>query len=76
MKRLLGAILAADVVGYSRLMEVDEVGTLARLKSHREALIDCTISDYKGRIVKEMGDGPLLRAGTRNRETPADGGRT
>ncbi len=76
MERRLAAILAADVVGYSRLMEADEVGTLACLELHREALIDCTISEHKGRIVKEMGDGPLLRAGTRNRETPADGGRT
>ena len=41
--RKLAAILAADVVGYSRLIEADEVGTLARLKSHREALIDCTL---------------------------------
>ena len=58
--RRLAAILAADVVGYSRLMEADEVGTLARLKSHREALIDRTISAHKGRIVKEMGDGLLV----------------
>ena len=41
-------------------MEADEVGTLARLKSHREALIDYTISEHNGRIVKEMGDGLLV----------------
>ena len=60
VERRLAAILAADVVGYSRLMGVDEVGTLARLKSHREALIDRAISEYSGRIVKEMGDGLLV----------------
>ena len=59
-ERRLAAIMSADVVGYSRLMEADEVGTLARLKSHREALIDCTISEHQGRIVKEMGDGLLV----------------
>ncbi len=60
IERRLAAILCADVVGYSRLMEADEAGTLARLKSHREALIDDTISERRGRIVKEMGDGLLV----------------
>ena len=52
--------MSADVAGYSRLMEADEVGTLTRLKSHREALIDGAISEHRGRIVKEMGDGLLV----------------
>ena len=60
MERRLAAILAADVVGYSRLMESDEAGTLAALKAHREELIDPTITDHHGRIVKLMGDGALV----------------
>jgi TolB-like protein/class 3 adenylate cyclase/Flp pilus assembly protein TadD len=59
LERRLAAILAADVVGYSRLIEADEAGTLAALKSHREALIDPKIGQYHGRIVKLMGDGLL-----------------
>ncbi len=49
MERRLAAILVADVVGYSRLMEADEVDTLVALKSHREDLIDPTIADRNGR---------------------------
>ncbi len=60
MERKLAAILAADVVGYSRLMEADEVGTLAALKSHRDELIDPTIAEHHGHIVKLMGDGALI----------------
>ena len=60
MERRLAAILAADVVGYSRLMEADEADTLARLKSTRENLIDPKIAAHKGRIVKLMGDGALI----------------
>jgi class 3 adenylate cyclase len=60
MERRLTAILAADVVGYSRLMELDEAGTLAALKSHREELIDPEIAEHHGRIVKLMGDGALV----------------
>lgn len=60
MERRLSAILAADVVGYSRLIEIDEAGTLAGLKSHRESLIDPKIGQYHGRIVKLMGDGLLV----------------
>ena len=60
MERRLAAILAADVVGYSRLMELDEVGTLAALKAHREELIDPVIAEHRGRIVKLMGDGALV----------------
>ncbi len=60
MERRLAAILAADVVGYSRLMSDDEEGTLARLKAHRDELIDPTIGKHNGRIVKLMGDGALV----------------
>jgi adenylate cyclase len=60
MERRLTAILAADVVGYSRLMGQDEVGTLARLKTCRRELVDPTIEEFHGRIVKLMGDGALV----------------
>jgi adenylate cyclase len=60
MERRLTAILAADVVGYSRLMELDEAGTLAVLKAHRQELIDPVVSEHHGRIVKLMGDGTLV----------------
>ncbi len=59
MERRLAAILAADVVGYSRLMGDDEAGTLARLKSLRRELVKPTITGGRGRIVKLMGDGFL-----------------
>lgn len=60
IERHLAAIVAADVVGYSRLMGADEAGTLAVLKAHRAQLIDPLIAAYKGRIVKTTGDGLLL----------------
>jgi len=60
MERKLSAILAADLVGYSRLMEADEEGTLAALKSHRVEVIDPAIAAHRGRIVKLMGDGMLV----------------
>ncbi len=60
VKRRLAAIFAADVVGYSRLMGEDEVGTLAALKAHRVALIDPKIAEHQGRIVKTTGDGMLV----------------
>ena len=50
MERRLAAILAADVVGYSRLIREDEAGTLATLKAHREALIEPKVAERKGRI--------------------------
>jgi adenylate cyclase len=59
-QRRLAAILSADVVGYSRLMGVDETGTLARLNALRRELIDPTIAGHSGRIVKLMGDGALV----------------
>lgn len=58
--RRLAAILIADVVGYSRLMERDEEGTLAALKALRSGLTDRKIEDRRGRIVKTMGDGLLV----------------
>jgi adenylate cyclase len=60
MERRLAAILAADVVGYSRLMGEDEAGTLAAITAHRKELIDPKVSQYNGRIVKLMGDGALM----------------
>ncbi len=60
MERRLAAILAADVVGYSRLMEADEVGALGALKGHRGELINPRIADHHGSIVKLMGDGALV----------------
>ena len=58
--RRLAAILAADVVGYSRLMAKDEAGTLAALKRHREEVFNPAVSSHNGRIVKLMGDGTLV----------------
>src|SRR5687767_11344999 len=60
-QRQLSAILAADVAGYSRLIGLDEEGTLARLKELRRSLIDPKISEHRGRIVKTMGDGLLVQ---------------
>src|SRR6201987_1219595 len=59
-ERRLAAVLAADMVGFSRLMEVDETGTLARLKTHRIELIDPAIAKNHGRIIKTTGDGLLV----------------
>jgi class 3 adenylate cyclase len=60
IQRRLAAILAADVVGYSRLIGADEVGTLASLKAHRRELTDPLIAAHRGRIVKTRGDGALI----------------
>jgi len=60
LQRRLAAILSADVVGYSRLMGIDEGGTLSRLNAIRRELIDPTIAAHSGRIVKLMGDGALV----------------
>ncbi|WP_191057530.1 tetratricopeptide repeat protein [Geminicoccus harenae] len=60
MERRLSAILAVDVVGYSRLMEINEVATLAAFKNHRSQLIEPLISQHHGRIVKLTGDGMLV----------------
>lgn len=60
VQRKLAAILAADVVGFSRLMGEDEEGTLAALTIHRKDLIEPTITEFSGRVVKLMGDGILV----------------
>jgi len=60
MERRLAAIMAADVVGYSRLIRADEEGTIAALKTLRGDLIDPKIAEHHGRIVKLMGDGMLV----------------
>src|SRR5260221_14151248 len=57
--RRLAAILAADAVGYSRLMRADEEGTHERFKAHRRELVDPKIREHHGRIVKYTGDGML-----------------
>jgi class 3 adenylate cyclase len=59
LERRLLAILAADVVGYSRSMEMDEAGTIAGLKTVRVEIFDPLIAKHQGRIVKLMGDGTL-----------------
>src|SRR5215472_3483438 len=59
-ERRLAAILAADVAGYSRLIGVDEEGTLDRLRSIRVEVIDPTIAAHRGRLVKTTGDGFLI----------------
>jgi TolB-like protein len=58
--RRLAAILAADVVGYSRLMEADEVATLAALKARRRGVLDPLVAKHQGRIFKTTGDGVLV----------------
>jgi adenylate cyclase len=60
VNRKLAAILAADVVGYSRLMAADEAGTLAALKRHREGVFDPAVAAHNGRVVKLIGDGTIV----------------
>ncbi len=60
VERRLAAVLAADMVGYSRLMEADEAGTIARQKAHRKDLIDPRLAEHRGRVVKTTGDGLLV----------------
>jgi TolB-like protein/class 3 adenylate cyclase/Tfp pilus assembly protein PilF len=60
VERKLAAILAADVVGYSRLVGADEAGTIARLKALRKEFIEPLVAEYRGRVVKLMGDGALI----------------
>ena len=60
VERRLAAILAADVAGYSRLMEADEEGTLAALRAVRREVSDRKIAEHRGRIVKTTGDGLLI----------------
>ena len=58
--RRLAAIMAGDIAGYSRLMGLDDEGTLRQLKSHRKELVDPKITEHRGRIVKTTGDGMLV----------------
>jgi len=64
VNRKLAAILAADVVGYSRLMAADEAGTLAALKRHREAIFGPAVAAHNGRTVKLIGDGVIAEFGS------------
>jgi adenylate cyclase len=64
LERRLCAILAADVVGYSRLMELDEAGTLAELKRRRKEILEPLVAEHRGRVVKVMGDGVLVEFGS------------
>ena len=64
MERRLAAILAADVVGYTRLMGADEAGTLRRLTDLREKVLEPLIAEHHGRVVKLMGDGLLVEFGS------------
>ncbi len=90
MPRKLTAIMSADVVGYSRMMEADEQGTLARLKANRSTTFDPQVAAFGGRIVKLIGDGALaefasvvsavqcalaIQAGTAETESQAPEGR-
>src|SRR5262245_39908757 len=63
-ERRLAAIVAADVAGYSRLMEQDEAGTLAALKQRRRDILNPLLARHRGRIVKLMGDGVLAEFGS------------
>ena len=62
--RRLAAILAADVVGYSRLMELDEVGTLAALKARRKEIVSPLVAQHQGRVFKVTGDGIMVEFGS------------
>ena len=62
--RRLAAILAADVVGYSRLMEQDESGTLASLKARRKEVLEPLVARHQGRVFKVTGDGMLIDFGS------------
>jgi adenylate cyclase len=64
VNRKLAAVLAADVVGYSRLMGADEAGTLSALKQHRQAIFDPAVAAHNGRIVKLIGDGTIVEFGS------------
>lgn len=63
VQRRLAAILAVDVVGYTRLMQQDEVGTFERLRTHRKELMEPRIAQHHGRIFKLTGDGLLAEFG-------------
>jgi class 3 adenylate cyclase len=58
VQRRLAAILAADVVGFSKLIGEDEAGTLAALREIRQGIVNPVVAEHGGRIFKLMGDGP------------------
>src|SRR5262249_18400973 len=60
VQRRLAAILAADIVGFSRLMQVDEAGTMTALKARWRDVLQPLVDKHRGRIVKQMGDGVLV----------------
>jgi adenylate cyclase len=62
VERRLAAIVASDIVAYSRLMGEDEAGTLARVRALRRDVIDPQIAEHRGRVVKTTGDGLRLAA--------------
>jgi adenylate cyclase len=64
VERRLAAIVATDIVGYSRLVEADEVGTLAAIKDLRVNVLEPLLAEHGGRIVKLMGDGALVEFGS------------
>ncbi|MBA3447921.1 MAG: adenylate/guanylate cyclase domain-containing protein, partial [Pseudaminobacter sp.] len=64
VQRRLAAILAADVVGYSRLITIDEEGTLARLKRRLRDIVSPLVATHRGRVFKVMGDGLLVVFGS------------
>ena len=64
VSRRLAAILVADVVGYSRHMELDDAGTVARLREIRNSLVDRKISENGGHVVSTSGDGMLVEFGS------------
>ena len=72
-RRRLAAILAADVVGYSRMMQADEAGTLAALKSCRSEILQPLVAKHHGRIVKLVGDGVLVEFASAVDAVPQNG---
>ncbi|MGO4838398.1 adenylate/guanylate cyclase domain-containing protein, partial [Rhizobiaceae sp. 2RAB30] len=64
VERRLAAIMATDIVGYSRLIETDETRTLNTIRTLRSQVIDPLIADHRGRIVKLMGDGAIIEFGS------------
>jgi class 3 adenylate cyclase len=64
VERRLAAILAADIVGYSRLIEQDEAATLEAVKALRSEVIEPRLAEHRGRIVKLMGDGAIAEFGS------------
>src|SRR5262245_23258674 len=64
VQRRLAAILAADVVGYSRLMEQDEMATFAALKARRQSILEPSVARHRGRVFKFTGDGTLVEFGS------------